>query len=257
MTNTSATGGYLQPAACYFDSGLRYGSGLSYDSENRDDMDFDRFMQNIVAGITNLPPANVRPRWQPTAPNRPSLETNWVALGVVSSTAETFPVTWHDVITYSAYYGRRYDSGVRYDAAYGETSPHYDTGLHYDTGQVYGVQSSDPFQVSQDVVARHEELDVLVSCYGPAAARYAARIRDGLAVRQNRDLMLQRHMNLISVGDITRVPDLFNEQWYRRVDFTVKIRRLVVHSYPVLTLEAMDGELLTDRPMSIPLSVER
>lgn len=45
----------------------------------------DDFMQNLVAGITQLDPHRVFPRWQEEPPNLPDFGTNWCAVGVVDT----------------------------------------------------------------------------------------------------------------------------------------------------------------------------
>ncbi len=68
----STTGGYIQPTGTtpVFDDGLADA------------------LQAWVAGITGLDGTLVRPRWQPVAPNRPDLTTNWCAIGVTEETPD-------------------------------------------------------------------------------------------------------------------------------------------------------------------------
>ncbi|MDE2403051.1 MAG: hypothetical protein KGL90_15450 [Burkholderiales bacterium] len=67
MPNTSATGGYLQPAST---------------ATPAEDVDLDAILQGMVAGITGLDGSLVRPRWQPTIPRTPEIDVNWCAIGV-------------------------------------------------------------------------------------------------------------------------------------------------------------------------------
>ncbi|MFT2520511.1 hypothetical protein ACMWQB_30330, partial [Escherichia coli] len=64
--NTSATGGYLVPAVA---------------SPPLDDDDLDNLLHDMIAGISGLPRAMVRPRWQPTVPKQPEPGVNWCAFG--------------------------------------------------------------------------------------------------------------------------------------------------------------------------------
>lgn len=73
MANTSATGGYLVPAA----------APLSDDALND-------FMQAIIVGITALPGAMVRARWQAEPPNIPGHNEDWAAVGITSSRPDTY-----------------------------------------------------------------------------------------------------------------------------------------------------------------------
>lgn len=81
MTNTSATGGYLSPAAS---------------PKPAEDDDLDNILQAMVAGITGLDPALVRPRWQPEPGNLPPMDENWASVGVTHRTGDAFPVIQHD-----------------------------------------------------------------------------------------------------------------------------------------------------------------
>jgi hypothetical protein len=67
MPNTSATGGYLSATT------LPLPAGLS----------FDRYIQQVVVGITGFDPSLVRPRWQVEAPKQPDITVNWCAVGIV------------------------------------------------------------------------------------------------------------------------------------------------------------------------------
>jgi hypothetical protein len=80
MPNTSATGGYLVPA-------------LS--PAPLEDAALDDFFQAVVVGITALPGASVRPRWQIEPPNMPNLASDWAAFGVAVVASETFAWVGH------------------------------------------------------------------------------------------------------------------------------------------------------------------
>ena len=49
----------------------------------------------VLAGITGLPPNMVRPRFQPTVPNQPGYEENWVAFGVTVTEQDVYPYHRH------------------------------------------------------------------------------------------------------------------------------------------------------------------
>jgi hypothetical protein len=81
---------------------------------------------------------------------------------------------------------------------------------------------------------RHEELDILVSFYGPDADTYAALVRDGVQITQNLEVLELNSMGLIETLDLLTVPELVKERWLYRVDLTVRIRRLIVRQYAIL-----------------------
>lgn len=78
---TSATGGYLVPAAS---------------PAPLEDDAFTDFLQAIVVGLTGLQGANVRPRWQPQVPNLPPDGDDWAAIGIQNTTPDTYAVEIHD-----------------------------------------------------------------------------------------------------------------------------------------------------------------
>lgn len=67
-TNTSATGGYLLPAAPAALPG---------------NLTFQQFLQTIFVGISGLPSDLVRPSWQKYPPKQPNGDTNWLAIAQV------------------------------------------------------------------------------------------------------------------------------------------------------------------------------
>lgn len=81
MSNNSSTGGFISPAAS---------------PAPLEDQELNRFLQQIVVGITGLTDTSVRPRWQPEPPNLPDQSTNWAAIGVTNTTPDTFGVELHN-----------------------------------------------------------------------------------------------------------------------------------------------------------------
>lgn len=78
--NTSATGGYLAPAAT---------------PAPLEDDAFTDFLQAILVGISGLPGNRVFPRWQPQPPNLPAKSIDWAALGITNFRPQTFAVELH------------------------------------------------------------------------------------------------------------------------------------------------------------------
>lgn len=87
-----------------------------------------------------------------------------------------------------------------------------------------------------DDLVRHEQLDVLATFYGPGAARNAARLRDGLQIAQNRAALDAQGMAFVEAGPVRTVPELVNEQWLRRCDIPITLRRVVRREYAVLNI---------------------
>jgi len=98
----------------------------------------------------------------------------------------------------------------------------------------------------QDIVNRNESLDIACSFYGPAASGYAARLREGLSVPQNREALQTAGMALIECTNILSIPALINNKWYYRADMTIRLRRAITRIYPVLHLVSSGITLNTD-----------
>lgn len=81
MSNDSATGGYLQPAA----------SPAPLEGQSLND-----FLQQIVTLITGIPGKYVRQRWQAQPANLPPVGTAWAALGITRRVTETFAYVNHN-----------------------------------------------------------------------------------------------------------------------------------------------------------------
>jgi hypothetical protein len=79
--NTSATGGYLTPAASLVDD------------DNLDDI-----FTAAIAGITALDGTLVRPKWQAKPPPRPAVSVDWCAVAITEDTTNAGPVIVHDPV---------------------------------------------------------------------------------------------------------------------------------------------------------------
>jgi hypothetical protein len=174
MANTSATGGYLQPAST---------------ATPDEDIDLDLVLQPMVAGITGLDGSMVRPRWQPTLPRTPEASVNWCAIGVTLITPDDNAVVTHN-------------------------------------GAGDGL----------DNLVRHEDIEALATFYGPQAGLHAAMLRDGLQIPQNWEGLTPLGLAFVKAGDMRTVPELVNQQWVRRVDLPIYLRRIVRRTYPVLNI---------------------
>ncbi|KVP48396.1 LIC_12616 family protein [Burkholderia ubonensis] len=97
-----------------------------------------------------------------------------------------------------------------------------------------------------DTYIRHQDIDVLCTFYGPRAKGYAQRLADGLAIPQNREQLQKDDMAFIGVGPIRAVPDFVNQQWVRRYDMTVTLRRKITRTYAVLNLKSATVATTTD-----------
>lgn len=91
-----------------------------------------------------------------------------------------------------------------------------------------------------DQYQMHEEIDLLCTFYGPQAQAYASILRDGIYITQNSEAVKARGMAFIGASQIRPVPELVNQQWVRRYDIFIYMRRQVVRVYPVLNILSAD-----------------
>lgn len=89
------------------------------------------------------------------------------------------------------------------------------------------------------LVFRHEELMVMFSFFGEDGWELASALRDGLSIWQNRQVLVQNGMDILAVGDIIRLPELVNQQWQNRVDFSLKLRRNSVRELALNTITSL------------------
>ncbi|QHM71279.1 phage neck terminator protein [Mixta intestinalis] len=83
---------------------------------------------------------------------------------------------------------------------------------------------------------RHEIVECLISFYGPAGMTLVSRFRDGLTVGQNNADLNRTGLSLADYRRIYSVPELINNQWVRRYDLTVRLRRKIIREYGVKSL---------------------
>lgn len=107
------------------------------------------------------------------------------------------------------------------------------TGIEHDAN---AYEQHNPAGNGSDTFIRHEILSVLCSFYGANALSYAAQARDGMYVAQNNSTLDQFEMGLVEVGSIVTAPELVNQQWIRRFDLSMRIRRRIVRTYQILTV---------------------
>lgn len=95
-------------------------------------------------------------------------------------------------------------------------------------------------------ICRNQEIDNLISFYGPNASTTEALFRDNISVGQNRDVINALGINLVRVGGTRNMSTKINERWQKRIDVAVTFRRLIYRTYPVDTILSVPFTLETD-----------
>lgn len=103
-------------------------------------------------------------------------------------------------------------------------------------------------------VVRQEQLEILVSAYGPDAEGYCELFRDGMEVAQNREPMLLAGLGLVEITPAIHVPEIHAEQWYNRCDFTWTVNRETSKQYQILCFTGALGAIITET-MTLPYEV--
>jgi len=107
-----------------------------------------------------------------------------------------------------------------------------------------GISISQP---AGDVSQRHEELEVLVSFYGPHAKSNLGILRDGLWIEQN--LYAAKASGLYFTGQMEpgrAAPEFINQQWIRRWDSALTFRRMAARAYLVNNIVSAEIDLIDD-----------
>ena len=94
--------------------------------------------------------------------------------------------------------------------------------------------------------SRHEQIELSCTFYGTDSQRYAAMLRDGIAIPTNMSYLQQRGLFYIECSPIVSAPELFNQQWIKRYDMTISFRRQVSRTYGVLNILSADPILVSD-----------
>lgn len=108
---------------------------------------------------------------------------------------------------------------------------------------ISGPLTTDP---SADFELRHEEFEVLTSFYGPNARKYTAILRDGLGIPQNLEPLKAQGLYFVESLPQRVAPEFLNQQWVRRVDMGLRLRRMVSRAYGINNILTADVHIEDD-----------
>jgi len=108
-------------------------------TETWDDLNWENFLQQCVAGITGLPGTLVRPLWQRNPPPTPDLDINWAACGIIRTTANFVP-----------YLDHRSDDGLGYDRLRRQEQVRYRVSFYGPNADDYAAMFRDGLFIEQN-----------------------------------------------------------------------------------------------------------
>lgn len=97
----------------------------------------------------------------------------------------------------------------------------------------------------EDRYQRHQQVDLLATFYGPNAQGYGQRLSDGIYLPQNSEAIRPHGMAFVDASELIGVPELVNQQWVRRYDLRIRLRRKIDRTYQVLNILSADPAVTT------------
>ncbi|WP_208951191.1 hypothetical protein [Rahnella sp. ChDrAdgB13] len=83
---------------------------------------------------------------------------------------------------------------------------------------------------------KHEQIECMASFYGPGSQGISSQFRDGLKVSQNNAQLNVLGLSLGAYTKLTSAPELINNQWVRRYDMIIQLRRKLVRTYGIKSI---------------------
>jgi len=202
-------------------------------TNNLNDEQLRNFLQQLIAGLTGIDGKYVRPRWQKNVGNAPTVDSDWISFGILNFKNDVFAYEGHvpdRIIQSQTYNSQGYNEG-----GFG--------------GEVIE-------QAAYNFVHRMQEIEIMVTFYGPNAASLSDRFTLGLQLSTNREPLSKAGMALIECLDPVSVPTLLNELWQYAVDVRLRLRRQQVFKYAVPSIKATEIDLYfddTNTEVTVPL----
>ena len=85
------------------------------------------------------------------------------------------------------------------------------------------------------------QIQVTLTVYGPNSFENMQIIRDSMFYQTFRNVLSKNKIYLIpDIPSPVRAPELYNDQWWERVDMTLKFNELIVRETSVVPVESVD-----------------
>lgn len=109
-----------------------------------------------------------------------------------------------------------------------------------------------------DLVEYTEDIDLILSCYGPHSQGYARVLKDGFRLEQNRAQLQAMNTDVLEASQPVTLPALVTGKWRRRVDVTINMRRRVSRKYNIRSIVQAVVTVNTEQfvdPVMAPLEI--
>ncbi len=116
-------------------------------------------------------------------------------------------------------------------------------GLPILTPDTYAFVGMDSAGVT--TTQRQEGIEVGLSLYGPNGLDIAGLIVDGFQIPQNLEALRSANMGFVETSPPRHLPDLVNERFIDRFEFSVFLRRQITRTYPIVSILSASGKIHT------------
>jgi hypothetical protein len=96
-----------------------------------------------------------------------------------------------------------------------------------------------------DILIRQEDVDIMISFYGPSGATHALQLREGLQIKQNVEILYDHGIAFVETSDVASTAEYVNQRWMGRYDITLTVRRLIQLIYGIQNVLSAQGVVTT------------
>lgn len=104
-------------------------------------------------------------------------------------------------------------------------------------------------------LVRHEKYSLLCSFYGSNARDNIRKIRGGLEIGQNREVLFNNNFGYTTCSIATHAPELINDIWNDRYDIEFQFAREVIKAYNILDIISVQGTIKTES-ITVPFNIQ-
>ena len=112
------------------------------------------------------------------------------------------------------------------------------TNSTQDTNAYVALDGDDAYQFQ-----RQQEIEVQCSMYGPSSLENTDLLRDGFQITQNLEALQIANMAFVNTSNAMHAPELVNERFFDRYEFSIFLRRQTQRVYPILSFASASGTI--------------